>query len=154
MLVSFPSFTFYNPHMAAMSSYQWNCCGVAGPADFLSTEYNYTWAYTHDDREVFHQPVVFPLACCKREIRKKGFEATLHCAASGDSRQIYNKVQRVFINPHSLSACWSDTQGNLIYPIQTNVSIDIIRLSFHDGILTFLLLLRGDSKLQYNANPG
>ena len=121
---------------------------MAGPADFLSTEYNYTWAYTHDDREVFHQPVVFPLACCKREIRKKGFEATLHCAASGDSKQIYNKVQYMyqeflfFINPHSLSACWSDTQGSLIYPIQTNVSIGFIRLSFNDGILIFLLLLR------------
>ncbi|GFR63729.1 tetraspanin [Elysia marginata] len=94
---------------AAMLAY--NCCGVAGPADFLFKEYTYAWAYTETSFETravgngakkgrmsggkesatFYKAVKFPPACCKAEIRDKGFDELLKCAASGDEKLINNK---------------------------------------------------------------
>lgn len=88
----------------------WNCCGIAGPADFLAKEYSYKWSYSDrvtdnggpereksgstkngKDGANFYRRVKFPLACCKLETRERGFEALLDCAASGDEKLINNK---------------------------------------------------------------
>ncbi|KAK3789382.1 hypothetical protein RRG08_001768 [Elysia crispata] len=90
-----------NPFTYAFNSVMlaWNCCGVAGPADFLRFDNKfYSWSYiaaVNARRAAgagvkLNRRLTFPLACCKREIRREGFQALLACAASGDTKLIYN----------------------------------------------------------------